>query len=90
MEENKTISKKNCRSQRIEENTVRPEEPRYKSQVICGSTSFVKNGQVRVFNVFPDARVGFYQTNLPSMPMKVDEDCETTSSCKKHGEKICV
>ena len=72
MEDSKTISKKNYKSQRLEEDTVRPEEPRYKSQIICGSTSFLKNGQVMVFNVCPDARIGLNQAKLPSVPMEVD------------------
>lgn len=42
------------------------------------------------FNIFSDSRIGLNSFQLPSLPMDVDEDCETTESVKNKGTKICI
>ena len=86
----KTTRKQTFKSEKYEESTVKPGEPKYKSQKVPETTSFYKDGKRVVFNVYHDARVGIYQEDLPTMHMEVDEDQETTSSVKKQGEKICI
>ena len=74
MNQSKTIPKKTATSQKVEQETIKPSEPRHKSQVIeC--TSLFKNGESFEFNVFADTRVIVNPQWLPSVPMAVDEDC---------------
>ena len=74
----KTTRKQTFKSEKYEESTVKPGEPKYKSQKVPETTSFYKGGTRIVFNVYQDSRVGIYQENLPTMPMEADEDQETT------------
>ena len=90
MEKNKTVSKRALKSVRLEEDTVKPFDPKYKSQVIPESTSFYKEEQVHTFSVFPDAKIGLKNCEMPSIPMGADEDCKTTSSIQRHGKEACL
>lgn len=95
MQEDKTATKRTLRSEVIAENTLKPNEPRFKSQKICGSVPFHHQGplhqdQIVIFNVYSDLKIGLHDLPLPSISLLVDEDCQTTSSVRQHGAQLCV
>lgn len=42
------------------------------------------------FNVYSDNKIGFNRSPIPSMPLEVDEDCDTTESIQKRGALFCI